>query len=284
MIADSELNHFYVTLPSNSSLSFYGHQKPSNYKTRLSSAVNLDPTLWEVGLSQIIYPRSWANIKDPSFTIRMPVDGAEKVPLVTHVFKLSGTRFENPAHLVADFDEKLARHVRNVPWREEIRIKFERPTQRAVIDLSEAFILELPEQLAIPLGFGRHKNVVISGVPSDGGEYDLTTDKTRLFIGKSIKSPHPVNPDRLITELYVYTSIVKPHRVGDALAPLLRNVIDIGAGTGETVVAEFRHVHYMPLQTGCFEEIEIFLADSGGREVEFEYGDVISTLHFRRRQ
>lgn len=283
MIAEQQLNEFYVTLPSNSSARYYGKQAPSSYKTKLIVPVDVDPGQWTVGLSQIVYPRSWANIKNARFKVTMPVDGTPGQPMYTEEFTLSNDRFENAAHLIADLDEKIHHKVRNQSWSEKIHVLLERYTKRCVVKMSTEFILELPEHMAVPLGFGRAKKVLLAAGTSKALAYAMSTDRTRVFIGEVIKSPHTVNADRLITELYLYTSIISQQRVGDTLAPLLRTITDVGSGSNETVVTEFKHIHYHPLQTGYFEEVEVHLADSSGTVIDFSYGDVVVTLHFRKR-
>ncbi|GFX79722.1 uncharacterized protein TNCV_2746411 [Trichonephila clavipes] len=54
---------FYVTLPSDSSMHFFPENKISHFKTQLPSPVCLNGE-WEVGLSEIIYPHSWLNVKE----------------------------------------------------------------------------------------------------------------------------------------------------------------------------------------------------------------------------
>ena len=75
------MNHFYLTLPSDSSKRYYPENTTACFKTKLSDRIDLDGE-YEVGLAQLIYPRSWYNFnnRDKSlFVGYQPYDGAEVV-------------------------------------------------------------------------------------------------------------------------------------------------------------------------------------------------------------
>ena len=42
----------------------------SSYKTHLAKQLELDVDEWEVGLTEIIYPHTWNNIIDATFSIK----------------------------------------------------------------------------------------------------------------------------------------------------------------------------------------------------------------------
>ncbi len=52
---------FYITLPSNSSMTYYPENKISLYRTKLPRAVSL-PENWEMGLCELIFPANWDNV------------------------------------------------------------------------------------------------------------------------------------------------------------------------------------------------------------------------------
>ncbi|GFQ74451.1 uncharacterized protein TNCT_241071 [Trichonephila clavata] len=56
-----EVNDFYVTLPSNSSLSVFPKNTQAAFRTKLAPPIILSGA-WEVGLSEIFVPRTWFNI------------------------------------------------------------------------------------------------------------------------------------------------------------------------------------------------------------------------------
>src|ERR1043165_7717531 len=54
--------HFYLTLPSNSSMHYYPNNTVTHYTTRLENAIALTGD-WEVGLVEIQYPHTWFNLE-----------------------------------------------------------------------------------------------------------------------------------------------------------------------------------------------------------------------------
>ena len=55
------MTHFYLTLPSNSSQQFFPENTMTEFTTKLSSTIEL-ANEWEVGLAEIMFPRSWYTI------------------------------------------------------------------------------------------------------------------------------------------------------------------------------------------------------------------------------
>ena len=70
-------HHFYVTLPSDSSMNYYPNNTVTHYVTKLSEMIHLDGE-YEVGLAEIIYPHSWFNVnnEDKKYWIAMSESGA----------------------------------------------------------------------------------------------------------------------------------------------------------------------------------------------------------------
>src|ERR1043165_6930066 len=54
--------HFYITLPSNSSMHYYPNNTVTRYTTRLGNAIPLSGD-WEVGLVEIQYQHTWFNLE-----------------------------------------------------------------------------------------------------------------------------------------------------------------------------------------------------------------------------
>ena len=49
------MEHFYVTLPSDSSGYYFPNKIIANFKTKLAKRIELKPDEWEVGLVEISY-------------------------------------------------------------------------------------------------------------------------------------------------------------------------------------------------------------------------------------
>ena len=54
------MNHFYMTLPSDSSEKYFPDNTVASFTSRLSHGIRLDGD-YEVGLAEFIYPYSWFN-------------------------------------------------------------------------------------------------------------------------------------------------------------------------------------------------------------------------------
>ena len=53
------MDHFYVTLPSDSSAYYFPTNTIPNFRTKLATTVELQPDTWEVGLVEISYPKGY---------------------------------------------------------------------------------------------------------------------------------------------------------------------------------------------------------------------------------
>ena len=57
--------HFYLTLPSNSSLGVFPDNKTTSYRVKLRQTIDLEGN-WEVGLYSVSYPNTWYTLQDGS--------------------------------------------------------------------------------------------------------------------------------------------------------------------------------------------------------------------------
>lgn len=84
--------------------------------------------------------------------------------------------------------------------------------------------------------------------------------------------------------IYVYCNLVKPTFCGDNFYPLLRTVAVNPDDRNKYVSKTFERIHYYPLAGDFFNEIEIQLAFSDGKPVQFQWGKVVCILHYRERR
>jgi hypothetical protein len=54
-------DHFYLTLPSDTSAAYYPNSTIAHYVTKLPERIHLDGD-YKVGLSEIVCPHSWYNV------------------------------------------------------------------------------------------------------------------------------------------------------------------------------------------------------------------------------
>ena len=66
--------HFYLTLPSNASMSIFPENTTASFRVKLPQTVDLSGD-WEVGLYSMTYPRTWYNLQDGDNHIYYSDDG-----------------------------------------------------------------------------------------------------------------------------------------------------------------------------------------------------------------
>src|SRR5688572_30289327 len=64
------MTHFYLTLPSNSSQELFPNNTLTEFTTQLPSTIELTNE-WEVGLAEIMFPRSWYTIPKEGLIIEV---------------------------------------------------------------------------------------------------------------------------------------------------------------------------------------------------------------------
>ena len=86
-----------------------------------------------------------------------------------------------------------------------------------------------------------------------------------------------------INNLNIYCNLVKPIAIGDIEAPLLRSVaVSPRDRFGEFVQYEPHMREYVPLLYHEFENIEIDIKDDSDTTIDFKFGKVYLSLHFRK--
>jgi hypothetical protein len=96
--------------------------------------------------------------------------------------------------------------------------------------------------------------------------------------------PNVVDMSAGIRALCVYSDIVDLTMVGDSRVNLLRTVpIPRDAKFMDQIDMEFMRVHYIPVTKTEMRNIEVYIKDESGADLEFQLGRVILTLHFRKR-
>ena len=84
-----------------------------------------------------------------------------------------------------------------------------------------------------------------------------------------------------INTLFVYSDILEYQFLGDAFAPLLRNVAIKQMNYGEHASIIYDTAHYVPVCRNSFETIEIDIKTDTGAPVPFTKGTLYVKLHFR---
>ena len=105
---------------------------------------------------------------------------------------------------------------------------------------------------------------------------EMTFSEERKHKGKVA-----VDPNRGFNSLYVYCDAAEAIPGGDIKAPLLR-VVDAAGNFEDTIHRLYMTPQYVPVSKKEFNTVEIDIRDDTYRPVPFEFGKVITTLHFRR--
>lgn len=90
-----------------------------------------------------------------------------------------------------------------------------------------------------------------------------------------------IRTNRPYKTAYIYTDIIEPVIVGDAKVRLLRTA-DTSCEGGSVVHRIFPAPIYLPLQTKCFDTLEIDIKTDTGRLMPFLTGKSVVVLHFRK--
>jgi len=306
-------NDFIVTLPSNASMKIFPSNKPSDYKTKLATTIDLEGAGgdWEVALVDVQLPHSWYNftnkalvvaaiepndktkLKDDNLT-QLPVDFREETTVKEFLQILNTTtqRSYFVAKLVIEpgyFDapETLANQIAtelNEAFKKKLGTKdsilwFERKA------LGRQFFLKTTEvslrfytnakYLMDTLGFGNPTKVYKHG--ADEAARDLLFEYVACTGGGSNASIFDLDKrggfDRDFS-VYVYSDLVRYQLVGDAMAPLLGVVPVEPKSKPDTLLYwGFNPPYYLPLRMSRFDTIQIALCADTGKELEFRRED-----------
>ena len=273
-------DHFYITLPSDSSVHMHGEQGPSNYITELAKNLQLKSDNWEAGLAELTYTKTWPNVTGCKATVLHQRRGLHTKRAVIDI------PIQQMSHGV-ELTDKLQQMINDAlgteGQKQNITVRFDNETKKAAFTFESGFGLELNKALANILGFGDQTRVTIgnfivvctSEVSQDGIH--------SLFSCESVWSVQAINLNANFPNLFVYTDIIEHQLVGDSYSPLLRTVSVTDDDVSHNVTVTFHDIHYCNVQRSNINNIHIRLCDHYGTDISFRSGRVIAKLHFRRR-
>lgn len=273
------MNHFYLTLPSNSSKDYFPDNTVTNYVTKLHNTVSLAGE-WEVGLAEIHFPRTWNNVgPDEDFRILIR-DCAAIEPLDTSMrsrchfrleVKVKGGYYHTMETLVAEMNssmkkerEKIPKGVRNVKEEGLPTFRYNNYSRKVEMDL--------PYGVSVHFSSGLRELLGMDSNPIESDADEGSAEHTGDFVCDNEKGLH---------SLYVYCDVLESVAVGDTVAPLLR-ICNAKGTHGEMIHVSYDKPRYVPLQKKHFDSIEIDIRDNTGEKVPFESGNLVCILHFRR--
>ena len=251
---DQIMSNFYLTLPSNSSMSYYEDNTLASFTTRLPNTIDLEGD-WEVGLVEIQYPHNWFNVPSEvtarSFRMRGRRDGRAE----DRRFIIRDGYYPSVRSLLDEIENKGNNAANSTNM---VDLHFDTVTQK----VSQVNI-NLPDTVDVPAHIQQMLGMNNSYFTRDSRVTDSVVN---------------MNP---LDSLYVYCDVVEPRVVGDSLTPLLR-IVPVEGEHGELVTRIYTNVHYVRVQRKTFQTLEVNIRDRTGKKVPFERGTLNVTLHFRR--
>lgn len=248
-------SQFYITLPSNSSMSVYPKNTLSNYITKLSQSINLS-SQWEVGLSEIQYSRTWYNVRKDEYWIYVN-PGAGKPYGVENIPQGYYSTIESVIEQITQAISRVSQEATA-----NIQFTYNNISARVYIELKNGASVSFANDLAVILGF---------------------ETPFQRAISKSTVSPRAPNINLGMYSLYVYCDLVQSQLVGDTQVPLLR-IVPIEGKHGDVITRTYQSPQYLPVSRKNFESIEVDIKDDTGENIPFESGKSVITLHFRLKQ
>ena len=141
----------YLTLPSNSSMNFFPENRLNNYSTRLQTQLHLGEVgAWEVGLTEIHYPRNWNNVVDTLFRTNVIEQDEWCITLCRDLESMNHTNhYLSPGHY-RTISEVCAVYGKRL--RQYAEILWDRILNRVRVKLNKNHRITLSKPLAGALG------------------------------------------------------------------------------------------------------------------------------------
>ena len=253
------MGDFYLTLPSNSSMSQYPDNHGGHFYTKLPQSIDLSAMVYEVGLAEIQYSNTYANVLTDEAWLIYEADKYKGMQLV-HVPE----GLYSSAESLIDCLNELIRKSFSPMGTKDPKIKFfyNKSTKRATLKIyKKDHQIQLNPFLAQTLALTEDTMI-------GPGRFD----------GSNIMD---VNKDSYA--MYVYCDLVTHRPVGDTMVPLLR-VVPTSSKSKDVVYKIFEKPHYQAIGKQQFDTVEILLSTDSGKIPSFASGKTVVTLHIRPRK
>jgi hypothetical protein len=280
--------HFYLILPSNSSMSHYPNNTVAHFTTKLENAISLSGQ-WEAALIELQYPHTWHNVQSGQgdFTYvqipkRTDINAARHS--VQHLCQIPAGYYENVEDVVRAVNAKIEDVVKLHALVRHPKFKYDRVTKRLTGKINLAASIIFSSHLCKIFGMGESRSAIEN---INYGRY-LYEERFEDYIKAWDEVPDMdwisekvcnINP--AFSCIYVYCNILESVVLGDAKAPLLR-VVNIDGESGDSVHVMYENAMYVQLQQKSFESIEIYMRGDNDKPIPFEHGKSFVILHFRQ--
>ena len=308
------MDNFPLTLTSNASMKIFPNNVPGNYKTKLSTPLNLDGQ-WEGSIMDVQLPYRWNNIeKDIHFSLSFfhPKFASHLLPAPPEVFE---EYYKQLQGLTTKCHVGTSEVMRVYRWKDFISISVQLPagfyeSVQILLDMLMAKIKSVDKEYPalnefsknfkfeydsftnrITFDFGDYETIILSNKEENFGIFGMTASKKYHhrddypmwdyeLKGKTIL---PLRPSlRIFKSIFVYTDIIKDQIVGDTQVPLL-GALPVIEKPGNQLYWAFQHPLYVPITKNFIDTIEIKMTDETGKTIMFKDGLAIVRLHIRKR-
>jgi hypothetical protein len=226
------MNHFYVTLPCDSSLSLFPCNTIARYNTKLLEIIQLEGD-YEVALVELLYPRTFHNIynNDESLYLELVQNGE-----VVFKYLLEGAHYDNEAVFARMLTEKFNAAISRETDEKfiNVRFSFDENTRRIKMGIQYETGISLFMSNALKINLGLCKN----GPYSRGWLW--ANETFNLHAGQRL--------------MYVYCDIAAFVPNGNTRSPLLR-VCSVNGSYGEIVRVTADRPFYVPVSRREFDTI-----------------------------
>jgi hypothetical protein len=242
------MTHWYLTLPSNSSMKYYKDNTAAKYTTKIPDNIDLNGD-WEVALTEIMYPTKMTKppymVNGEECFMRLFMNGEWENTLY-----LPDDEYEDPMTLLNDFI---------VLKDNNFTLTHDEKTNAIEINCNHPYAsVVFSDTLARVLGFEEVKMFTLGNI----------------YHGKLFTGDDP-------STMYVYCDLIEHVTVGDVRAPLLRT-FGMEKSSSDVVHRNFPNLVYVPVQKKQFDTIEINIMTDTGEPMPFASGKSVVILHFRR--
>lgn len=272
-------NSFYLTLPSN--VVSINENKLYDYTTYFPNPLCLSDN-YEVALTEFNYTKSWFNLLTvPTFTLYDP----KRIISSEIVNNIQPGYYHSVDNLVTIINQNVKELFSNNPKLILPLLEFNQSShtitmiqgcenQNAEDSTKHPILISFGEELDSMLGFetikfDKSSTIEIISIPS---------------FTEGLNQSSAVDMKAGVHNLMIYSDIVTPTIVGNVYSNLLRSVpVSNSSVYGEDVNMIFSKPYYHPISTNELDRLRINIKDECGRCIDFKFGRVSVTLHFRKR-
>ena len=271
-MATEDRSDFYVTLSSNASVEYYPENRLNHFSNRLAEPLVFSkPDEWEVGLTEMFTPPNrWheLGVEDLSVDLLTWVNIPGVGDDVTRSEVTAKIQL-HPFKLGRDFVKNMTSALKRVqaPLKEGIQLSTLGALNHVSLRLRRNVFVKFSQRLQAVLGL-EPQSLTPSGALGSVAEkqtYNFTVDVNAGY-----------------HSMWVYSNCCQHRMVGGVRVPLLRTILTSGVIGGVTH-SLFTSPYYFRVSSGHLPSVEVFITDNTGNPVPFSPGEVVSTLHFRRR-